>query len=289
MKRLGTLLTLAVSLILLAAAGTYAQGPGQRSHSMSAQRDLNTASDLIGTKVENQQGQSLGSVIDLLVDPQGARVQYVVLSRGGVLGVGSKLYPVPWEVLRYSIQGDRFILNISEDKLASAPNFARESWPDLSSGDWRQRIQSYYEGQGMGTDEHPQAAGKDLADSGKSLVRASKLMGKPLQNSQGQRLGSIDNLVIDRSTGKVEYAVIGSGGVLGVGEKLHAVPWESVNYDSGRQTLTLDATKQKIDNAPSFTRDKWPNMSDPAWQSQVDRYFSVQGVGSGQSAPLRGE
>lgn len=287
MKRLGILMALVASFTLLSAATVQAQGISHRNRNMSS-RDLNTASDLIGTKIENQKGENLGSVTDLLVDPHGGSVQYVILSRGGVLGVGSKLYPVPWQAMHYSIQGDRFILDLTEDRLASAPNFARESWPDLTSSDWQKRIQSFYQSEGIGGMQGQSQVGSHVTEGSKTLIRASKLMDKALQNSQNQRLGSIDNLVIDRGTGKVEYAVVGTGGVLGVGDKLHAVPWQTFEFNGDRQALVLDANKQKIDNAPSFSRDKWPDMSDPTWQSKVDRYFNVQ-MPQDKQSPLRGE
>jgi sporulation protein YlmC with PRC-barrel domain len=302
-------------LAMLLVVGVQAQQAQRQFENQSAQRGLEAASDLIGARIENPQGDNLGSVSDLAVDPQSGQVAYVILSRGGVLGIGAKLYPIPWQAARYNRQNERIVVDLSENQLDSAPNFSGDSWPDLASPTWRQRVHSFYQTRGMGGSQeqfhrqqdnmngsggprqmdndnefnrrtaYEQGAtrapmGSDGADvvTSSRLIRASKLMDKSLRNTQDQRIGSIEDLAIDLSSGKVEYAVVGAGGgFLGMDKDLHAVPWDAVRYDASRETIMLDASKQKIENAPSFKRDEWSNLSDPAWQSRVDRYYGAQG------------
>ncbi len=148
MSRLGIYLMPGVAAVLLMAAIADAQQDQQRMRQQGRQaavmQELQKADDLIGTDVENPQGEDLGSVVDLVIDPRQGRVHYVVLSRGEVLGIGGTRYPIPWNAIRYSEAGDRFILDMSEEVLEAAPNFEAGNWPNLASRTWRQRIDNYY-------------------------------------------------------------------------------------------------------------------------------------------------
>lgn len=272
MQRPRTLLGVSVILSLLLVCSVQAQDV-MRHHSKLASPNLDLSSNLIGAKVENQQGNSLGTVTDLMMDPQSGRVPYAILSRGGMMGVGAKLYPIPWQAGNYSKDGRRLVINLSEDRLSSAPSFARESWPDLASPNWREKTDSFYETQGAGGME---TRARPSETANKSFVRVSQLKDKNVYNADGQRIGTIADLVIDTANDDTHYIVLGRGGVMGLGETLHPVPWDAVKYNPGKQSFTVDATKDKIDNSPGFTRDKWPDMSDPAWKAQVDRYYGVQ-------------
>ena len=88
------------------------------------------ASDIIGFNVENRQGENLGEISDLAIDPQSGRVAFALLSQGGVLGVGAKFTPVPLNALTFS--DDKAILDISSDRLANAPSFDSDDWANIS-------------------------------------------------------------------------------------------------------------------------------------------------------------
>jgi sporulation protein YlmC with PRC-barrel domain len=88
------------------------------------------ASDVIGFNVENRQGEKLGDISDLAIDPQTGRVAFALLSQGGVLGVGAKFTPVPMSALTFT--DDKAILDISSDRLASAPSFDSDDWANFS-------------------------------------------------------------------------------------------------------------------------------------------------------------
>jgi sporulation protein YlmC with PRC-barrel domain len=268
MQRIGMFLIAVAILGLTLAAGAQAE-----QKTRLAQGGIGAANDLIGARVDDSQGNSLGTVTDLVADSQNAKVCHVIASRGGVLGVGSKLYPIPWQAARFNSTSKHFVLDISQEQFSAAPSFNHDAWPDLASADWRQRTQDFYRIEGMSRSD---TAG---AEKTGTLIRVSKLLDKSLENTQGEKLAAIDNLAIDFGTGKIEYAVVGAGGgVLGMRENLHAVPWTAAHYNATRQTLMLDATKQKIEDSPSFKHGTWPDMSDAAWQSKVDRYYGVQGT-----------
>ncbi|QKT02534.1 PRC-barrel domain-containing protein [Ectothiorhodospiraceae bacterium 2226] len=87
--------------------------------------------------------------------------------------------------------------------------------------------------------------------------RASEIIGQNVVNEQGENLGTIDELVLDED-GQVTHAVIASGGLLGMGEKLVAVPWEDVQAARDEDEVLVNLTEQQIEQAPGIDRDDWP-------------------------------
>lgn len=104
-------------------------------------------------------------------------------------------------------------------------------------------------------------------------LSASSLIGDDIKNPQGESLGDLKEIMIDLGTGKVGYAVVAFGGVLGMGEKLFAVPWDALHVDQGNKCLTLNVPKEKLKDAPGFDKSNWPNFSDPTFTQQVGDYY----------------
>ena len=105
---------------------------------------------------------------------------------------------------------------------------------------------------------------------------SKKIVGANVQNSKGEKLGSIDDLVVDLQAGKVQYVAVGVGGVLGVGEKLFAVPFEefkTAHDTSNNIYFVLDISKERLENAPGFDKDHWPDFANPQWRNQIDTYY----------------
>jgi sporulation protein YlmC with PRC-barrel domain len=107
------------------------------------------------------------------------------------------------------------------------------------------------------------------------VFRSSTLNGMEVKNSQGESLGNIDELVIDVPTGKVSYAALSVGGVLGIGDKLFAVPFDqlTLKHDEEETYFLLNVSKEKLAAAPGFNKEKWPNVADANWMAEVNRYY----------------
>jgi sporulation protein YlmC with PRC-barrel domain len=103
-----------------------------------------SASTVIGDDVYNQTGESLGDIKDVMLDLRSGRVAYAVLSFGGFLGMGEKLFAVPWTALTLDAPNHRFLLNVEQDRLKDAPGFDKDHWPDMADQSWEKGIHSYY-------------------------------------------------------------------------------------------------------------------------------------------------
>lgn len=104
-------------------------------------------------------------------------------------------------------------------------------------------------------------------------LSASSLIGDSIKNPQGESLGDLKDLMVDLGTGKIGYGVVAFGGVLGMGEKLFAVPWDALRVDHEDKCLVLNVSKERLKDAPGFDKDNWPNFSDPSFTQQLGTYY----------------
>ena len=108
------------------------------------------------------------------------------------------------------------------------------------------------------------------------VLAASTLAGDQVQNSAGEDLGKVDEIMIDIPAGKVAYAVLSFGGFLGMGNKLFAVPWSALRLDEDKKYFILDVDKKKLENAPGFDKDNWPDMADTSWGTRIFSYYGAE-------------
>jgi sporulation protein YlmC with PRC-barrel domain len=114
---------------------------------------------------------------------------------------------------------------------------------------------------------------QDSSGPGPRLMTASTLEGNPVVNLQGETLGEITEIMLDVPRGRIAYAVMSSGGFLGLGDKLFALPFSALTLDTDRKCFILDAPKEKVERAPGFDKDRWPDSADASWQREVHSYY----------------
>ena len=102
------------------------------------------ADTLIGDSVVNAAEEDLGDIKEIMLDMQTGQVAYAVLAFGGFLGMGEKLFAVPWQALHLDTVNKRFVLNVDKDRLKTAPGFDKDAWPDMSELSWASGIHSFY-------------------------------------------------------------------------------------------------------------------------------------------------
>ena len=103
------------------------------------------ASSVIGTDVVNPKGDSLGDVKEVVIDPRTGRVAYVVVSFGGFLSMGEKLFAIPFSALVFKVTKNEYVLDVSKERLKAAPGFDPDHWPKMSDEKWNRDVYKYYE------------------------------------------------------------------------------------------------------------------------------------------------
>ncbi len=114
------------------------------THTETLTRNTLSATTIIGDPVKNTARENLGKIEDLMIDLASGRVAYAVLSFGGFLGVGNKLFAVPFRAMTVDTADKAFILNVPKDRLKAAPGFDKDNWPDVSDMGYRSQIYSFY-------------------------------------------------------------------------------------------------------------------------------------------------
>jgi len=117
------------------AAARNQSGPGPQ---------IMTADTLTGDDVVNSSGEDLGEIKDIMIDVESGRIAYAVLSFGGFLGLGDKLFAIPWSSLRLDPAGKQFVLDVDKKQLENAPGFDKDHWPSMADTRWANDIHSYY-------------------------------------------------------------------------------------------------------------------------------------------------
>lgn len=100
-------------------------------------------------------------------------------------------------------------------------------------------------------------------EPGTRLMGAVTLAGQKVYNHENEDLGEIKEIVIYIETGEVVYAVLSFGGLLGMGDKLFAVPWHALHLDVPNQRVIVDISKRKLQKLPGFNKDRWPEWPNP--------------------------
>ncbi len=114
------------------------------------------------------------------------------------------------------------------------------------------------------------------------LYRGSRIIGSNVRDPRDKKIGQIKDLILDGGRGEVAYGVVSFGGVLGVGNKFHAIPWQALQPSDDGNYYILHADRETISQAPGFDKARWPDMSDKKWRQEIDRYWSrMVGKGSG--------
>ncbi len=106
------------------------------------------------------------------------------------------------------------------------------------------------------------------------LIASDKVEGTSVYNRQGDGMGSIYTLMIDKRSGQVEYAVMSFGGFLGIGERYHPLPWKVLTYDTRLGGYVVDLSREQLERAPSYARDETP-WAQPGYGRSVYDYYGM--------------
>jgi len=113
-----------------------------------------------------------------------------------------------------------------------------------------------------------------------ALIFSSKVNNTPVINADGERIGHIEDVAIDKRTGQVAYAVLSFGGFLGMGEKYHPLPWPLLAYDTERNAYVVSLDKDALKAAPSYTKEELADIgdTDERYREPVYAYYASHGV-----------
>lgn len=236
------------------------------------------ASQILGREITDGNGRKIGKVRDLALDLQNGRIVEVIVATGGFLGVRETDTAVPPEEFTWDPQVKKLTCQLDREELRYAPPFDVSHWSDSIASDrireiyHRYNIAPYFIDQTVAarpiTETKPAV---QLTSAGMAvptvhlgpIERARNIIGAPVQNTQDERLGKIENVIVDVADGRVVVLIVSTGGFLGMGNEVSAIPSQAFRYTADPSTLHLSATREALKSSPHFKPDQWPGVANP--------------------------
>ena len=217
------------------------------------------ASEIVGARIRNAEGNTLGEIEELVV-PSGDQDDIrVIVSVGGVLDVGDKLVALPYKDLRVSPDGDTFYIDRSEAQLKAAPEFKYDAQADAG-----RTTQQAPTAAARSTTDRPRTAAQTAVTPAKTNLaldvfdhRASDIIGATVLDDRGESVAKIDDIVVSIDDHKL-HAVLAFGGFAGFGEKLITLPFDGLQISSSagdakvRIPMTGEQLEQLVESRPAF-------------------------------------
>jgi hypothetical protein len=116
-------------------------------------------------------------------------------------------------------------------------------------------------------------SGQVATDETRNLISADKVTGTSVYNRQDEKLGSVYDVMLNKSSGQVAYAIMSFGGFLGMGESYHPLPWRALTYDTRLDGYVVDIDRRRLEAAPTYTASDEPNWADRSYGQRVDSYY----------------
>ena len=234
------------------------------------------ASDIIGMEVTDYQNEKLGKVNDLGVDLETGRIVQVILSSGGFAGLGERLVAVPPGALHRDATNKVIHLNADKEKLKAAPRFDMSKWAECSESNHVAEVYRYYGEEPYFAAMHQAAPAPNWSTRPGYVQKATRLTDLSVKNLQDEKLGKVENLIVDLPAGRVVAVIVSSGGFLGIGEELSAIPPTALRFNAERDALRLDVSKEALSKAPHFKSNEWPDIGQPSYASAIYRAYRVE-------------
>ena len=114
-----------------------------------------------------------------------------------------------------------------------------------------------------------------LKTAERSLIEASKVQGTNVYNPHGEKLGAIDDVMIDKRSGRAAYAIMSFGGFLGLGEDYYPIPWSKLKYDRTLGGYVVDIEPRVLEGAPAYAAGADPRWGDRAYEEDLHRYYGA--------------
>jgi sporulation protein YlmC with PRC-barrel domain len=220
----------------------------------------------MGEPLKNPQGQTLGTIYDVVLTPDLDQISYLALSRGGLFGIGRNLYAIPWSRVELGAGGS-YILPVSEQEFTHWRGFRPSAWPSDPAREWV--------AEGAGTSEQ-MTMRSQTSDQSRSaqLRRVSRIKGFPVKTPEERNAGRIQDLVVNIGSGRVLYTIVAFGGFLGIGEQYAAVPQGAIDVQPDQRVARVDVGRDVLrDNA--FAAGQFPNLADPAYARDLSQAYGT--------------
>lgn len=117
---------------------------------------------------------------------------------------------------------------------------------------------------------------KDPTDTSGRLIAAGQVNGTAVYNARGDKLGTVYDIMLDKMSGRVAYAVMSFGGFLGIGDRYHPLPWSVLTYDPAMGGFVVNLDRSKLEGAPTYGANETVSWEDEAWGRRIHDYYGTR-------------
>jgi sporulation protein YlmC with PRC-barrel domain len=160
-------------------------------------------------------------------------------------------------------------LNVAKEALQKAPAFRRENWPHTVEPEWLAGVYSYY-----GYPPYPGLT--EITVQHVRIARATTLQGLKVRNPQREELGEIEDVMIDVGEGHIAYLMLGTGGILGIGESIRAIPWQAMRVEPVERVVVLNIEREKFHHGPPLEEGAWRESASRRWLAGLYAYYGAR-------------
>jgi sporulation protein YlmC with PRC-barrel domain len=224
------------------------------------------ADKLIGEEVLTSDHLKTGKIDNFVIDQDSGQILYAIVGIGGVLGVGETRVAVPPTLFIEAKKGN-VELNVDKHKLTRAPQVDR-AVDKAPQADFLNRVYGYY---GQPATWNQTSAAPSAAFN--SARTATQVTGMTVQNSAHLDIGKVETVVLNVPAGRELYVVVAPSSDMNLGNNYYALPPKALKLSTDQKTLVTDLSRDKLANAPHFTKDDWSELSNTAWAQRVYQYY----------------
>jgi sporulation protein YlmC with PRC-barrel domain len=244
----------------------------ERSSAVPDETVLTRASHIMNAKVVSPQGETLGRVHDIVLTPDLNGISYVVVSRGGIIGIGSTLHAIPWSAISPGLNAETYAASVTLEQFKQSRGFSPANWPNSAESLWPTASVDRG-GEAFTYNARPAAYSGDV-----QTRRFSRIKGSNVNGPDGDKVGDIRDLVIAADSGQIAYTVVSYGGILGLGERFSAIPQNAITLEPALDMARVNVNKATL-HANSFPTNHWPDLSSPSYSQQLARAYGVEPSG----------
>lgn len=237
------------------------------------------ADAVLNRDVTSPTGDDLGVLEDMIINLDGSQLIYAVLDLSGIFDLDGQYHVVPANSLALDSSVPTALLGIDRNVLEGSPVLDSSKLDEFVDAGWQTKFQDYWHDwvmpPGVETSDSPEDVHVQVIPG---FATIGALKEYTVQNLEGEDLGDVEELVLNLSQGKVAYAVLSFGGILGIGDKLFAVPMDLLtpDLDVDNSTLLFNVSRTQLEEMPGFDSSNWPDVHNPRWSREVSQYWMTR-------------
>lgn len=219
------------------------------------------AAQLTGLKVEDTDGQKVGTMRNLILDTRSGQIKFAVIGSGGFMGVRSTLRLAPAQIMSAATaKRETLSINTTLSRWKGAPTFTRSQLASLGDPDESERISSYFVNSDLrttGVSGTPRRAnGRQTNASPEALKMVSDLIGKTIVNHQRQKIGEVVDVLVGFGRTHVAFAIVSTGKFPWLSRE-YVIPVTALGPGASKSRMMVDADAATLQKAPPFDQKVW--------------------------------